>query len=167
MWGVRREVEGKVAEHLHKGEQIYYEIFGYDGASEIQSGFTYGCSPGQHKVLLYRVSITTPDGFCIDLDREQVYKRAEQLGLEKSHLFVNMNLDDDEVMSRDQWINNWVILHASGKSTFDAGTMREGIVVWFKDSGGNWTNLKHKSEEFLIRESKLRDEEVGDPEDSL
>jgi hypothetical protein len=56
---------------------------------------------------------------------------------------------------------------AKGKSALDANTMREGIVVWFKNIYGKWDCLKHKSEEFLIRESELRDKEIGDVEDNL
>lgn len=45
---VRREVEQKVAPHLRKGEQIYYEIFGCAGNSQIQKGYPYGCNYGQY-----------------------------------------------------------------------------------------------------------------------
>jgi hypothetical protein len=177
---VRSEIQEKVAPHLRKGEQIYYEIYGFDseGGKPIQHGFSYGCLPRQYKVLLYRVTITTPDGFCIDLDREQVYKRAEELGLEKPTLLLNVYctrskellfLDPIAIPGVMEPYTQFDLLTklAKGKSALDANTMREGIVVWFKNIYGKWDCLKHKSEEFLIRESELRDKEIGDVEDNL
>lgn len=168
MFFERKEIEEKLAPHLHKGEQLYYEIFGHtrDG-KEIQSGFSYGCAGGQYKIILYRVTITTPDGFCVDLDREQVYRRAEELGLEKPLLlgFGGGQFDCDRKVT-EKFLEVTCNL-AKGKSALDANTMREGIVVWFKGFDGKWDCLKHKSEEFLIKESELRDRNVGDVEDNL
>lgn len=168
----RKEIEDRVALNLHQGKQLYYEIFGHtkDG-KEIQPGFSYGCAGGQYKVLLYRVTITTPDGYCIDLDREAVCKRAEELGLEKPHLLrrfletEHTEWDDPKEIQENRC--SMAAELAKGKSALDANTMQEGIVVWFKDIYGKWDCLKHKSEEFLIRESELRDHEVGDVEDIL
>jgi len=161
----RKEIEDKVASNLHQGEQLYYEIFGHtkDG-KEIQQGFSYGCAGGQYKVMLYRVTITTPDDFCIDLDREDVYRRAGELGLEKPCLLQKLYIPEIEAV--DFFLPSIVKL-VNGKSALDAGTLREGVVVWFKNIYGKWDCLKHKSEEFLIRESELRDKEIGDVEDSL
>ena len=79
---IRKEIERRVASHLYQGEEIYYEIYGYDGGKEIQTGFPYDCRGGEFKAMLYRVTITTLDGHVVDLSRKQVYKRAEELGLE-------------------------------------------------------------------------------------
>ena len=114
--------------------------------------------------MLYRVTITTPDGYCIDLNREQVYKRAEELGLEKPYLLQKLYIPEIEAV--DFFLPS-IIKLVNGKSTIDANTMREGIVIWFKNSSGNWDCLKHKSEEFLMLESEERDKEIGDVEDSL
>ena len=155
---IRQEIERRVAPHLHRGEETYYEIYGYDGGKEIQPGFHYDCRPGEWKCMLYRVTITTPDGFCIDLDRESVYKRAEELGLEKPYYFgeSNKRLIDGDI--RDL---------CRGQSKLDSGTLREGVVIWFKDKSNCWTCLKHKSEEFLILEDKQKEQEQTDAEDSL
>jgi len=165
----RKEIEQKVAPHLHKGEQIYYEIFGCtkNGGGEIQKGFSYGCSSGKYRVMLYRVTITTLDGFCIDLSREQVYRRAEELGLEAPVLltrkFWRGNTGDTQFSDFIQEL----LLYAEGKSALDANTLREGIVVWFTNHEGRWDCLKYKNEEFLIRESKNLDQGGGDVEDIL
>lgn len=156
---IRAEVERRVAPHLHKGEQIYYEIYGYEGGKEIQPGFHYNCRPGEFKTMLYRVTLTTPDGYCIDLDREQVYKRAEELELEKPYLFLG-GVNRQRAVDEAKW-------RADGRSMLDAGTLREGVTVWFKDSTPRWTCLKLKSEKFLLHESGLKDKDIGDCEDTL
>lgn len=162
---VRAEIERKVAPHLHKGEEIYYEIYGYDvNGSMIQNGYPYNCRPGEFKCILYRVTITTLDGYCIDLDREQVYKRAEELGLEKPVLFrkISCLINTPTDVFVDTICND-----AQGKSALDASTLREGVVVWFKDNSQRWTCLKHKSEEFLLDQDKRIEQGQGDVEDVL
>ena len=157
---IRQEIERKVASHLHKGEEIYYEIYGYDGGKHIQAGFPYDCRVGEWEAMLYRVTITTPDGFCIDLDREQVYARAEELGLEKPHSFGVWSHKNNLAIDTAKW-------YVDGKSTLDAGTLREGVVLWFKDRYNKWTCLKLKSQEFLISQSNNVDHGVADIEDSV
>ena len=157
----RQEVERKVAPHLYKGEQIYFEIYGYSAnGGWIQKGFPYDCRPGENKVILYRVTITTPDGFVVDLDREQVYRRADELGLNRPHLFKKGWMWPEEMETE-------VYKYYTGLSALDAGTMREGVVIWFQTEKGIWKCLKHKSEEFLIKESGNRDKGIGDVEDEL
>ncbi len=153
---IRAEVERRVAPHLHKGEEIYYEIYGYDKGKHIQAGFPYDCRGGEWKAMLYRVTHTTPDGFCIDLDREMVYLRAGQLGLEKPYLLTSS--DSDEVLDDAE-------SYVDGVSALDAGTLREGVVVWFKDKVGKWTCLKLKSQEFFLSQDKLMEKDIGDVED--
>jgi len=163
---VRAEIERKVAPHLHKGEEIYYEIYGYDvNGSMIQEGYPYNCRPGEFKCMLYRVTITTPNGFTVDLNREQVYHRAGELGLEKPFMFTNSGRNI-ALTTVDGIVDN-VQFYAKGRSTLDANTLREGVVVWFTDRNGNWTCLKHKSEEFLMDQDKKMEKEQGDVEDNL
>jgi hypothetical protein len=159
----RKEIEDKVAPNLHRGEEIYCEIYGHSKyGADIQSGFTYGCAPGEYKCMLYRVTITTPDGFVIDLDREDVYRRAAELGLEAPTVLKKFYLDDVGNLNLDSLCEL-----ANGQSAVDVNTLREGIVVWFKQANNQWTCLKHKQEAFLLLESEQRDKEVGDVEDSL
>ena len=161
----RKEIEAKIAPKLYKGETIYYEIFGYDlNGSRIQKVCDYGCSPREYRVILYRVTITTPDGHTTDLSREQVYRRAEELELERPPLlYVGFLHDVQEV---NEACEKFVEI-AHGRSTFDANTLLEGIVVWFVDYFGKWNALKYKSEEFLMRESRAYDDGQGDIEDEL
>jgi len=161
----RREIHEKLKPHIRKGEELYYEIVGYEKNGKlIQSlngvRFTYGCKPREYKVVLYRVTQTNVDGYRVELNREQVYRRADELGLERPMLlstgFIS-RLDDQEQ----------ILNYARGKSLYDAGHCLEGIVVWFKRYDGIWTCLKHKSEEFILLDSRNKDEGGGDIEDTL
>ncbi len=157
---IRAEIERRVAPHLHKGEEIYYEIYGYDKGKHIQAGFPYGCRGGEWKCMLYRVTLTTPDGFCIDMDREYVYNRASELGLEKPFFIGTAEgAVDAELAGRSA---------CSGMSRLDGGTLCEGVVVWTKDRNNKWMALKYKNPEFLIDQDHLIEKtEATDIEDSL
>jgi len=170
----RKEVEEMLAPHLHQGEQVYYEIFGNcKNGSPVQADWCrYGCIGGKYRVMLYRVTITTPDGFCVDLPREMVYKRAEELGLEKPELLGKTYFVKDEFVEAyhdpvERWKLEDLKEYAEGKSALDANTIREGIVVWFMDKSGKWDCLKLKSEEFLMKDSSQQDAGIGDVEDNL
>jgi len=172
---IRKDIENKIAPHLRCGEEVYYEISGYDGGKPIQSNssgdFAYGCRPGEYRAMLYRVTITTPDGFCFDLSRPEVYRRAEELGLEKPYLLFRTSWNDTDPTER-----GYPVLGASseeitelcqGKSYIDNKTLLEGVVVWFQSRYGSWTCLKHKSEEFLMAEDRNYEKGKTDVEDEL
>lgn len=148
-----------MAPHLFKGEQIYFEIYGYDRVKQIQTGYPYDCRVGEYKAMLYRVTITTPDGHLFDLNRNQVYCRAEELGLEKPFFIATEFGREQAIIGAQDEVQ--------GRSHLDAGTLLEGVVVWFETDKGHWSCLKIKSEEFLVAESKQRDKGIGDVEDEL
>jgi len=169
---VRKCIEDQVRSHLHKGEQIYYEIFGYapDGKA-IQQGFAYGCRPNEFKVMLYRVTITLSDGTQYDLDREQVYARARELGMvvppHRTYIVDSLGIERICECMGNLPIHKSDSSQDGYRSRFDLHTLFEGIVVWFQDASGHWTCLKHKSEEFFEFTSKQVDEGQGDVEDIL
>ena len=180
--GIRKEIHKKVAGKLRKGEQIYYEIFGNShGLSKtpvnIQKGFPYGCALNQYRVVLYRVTLTSPDGLCVDLPREAVYQRADELGLERPPLLgrgvydadaEKLSFLDNKFYSSDEMTLAELKEETSGKSisAADALTLLEGIVAWFQTAEGKWTCLKLKSDEYLRFEDKQREKGIGDVEDS-
>lgn len=187
---IREEIEQKVAPYLRKGEQLYYEIFGntktncrpcgtnsFKGGVNIQQGFPYGCRQGEYRVILYRVTVTTPDGLCVGLSREAVYRRAAELGLEVPPLLGRGIYDATTGKAMVSALSGWTYdreamtldelkAETCGKSTLDAGTLLEGVVVWFEDAEGKWDCLKLKSDEFLLLEDKQREKGVGDVEDT-
>mgnify|MGYP001037728695 CR=1 FL=1 len=163
----RKEIHDMLAPKLHKGEQVYYEIYGKSkSGKDIQNGFSYGCIGGEYRVMLYRVTITTPDGHCVDLSRDQVYSRAEELGLDEPSLLKKIAYKPGVIDWSDQ-LQALVSPYVGGKSIVDANTIREGVVVWFHNYSGQWSCLKWKSDEFLRFESNQKDMGEGDVEDIL
>lgn len=161
---IRAEIERQVAPHLRRGETIYYEIFGWHNRKQIQAGFCYGMGYGQWKAMLYRVTITTVDGWCYDLDRQQVHARAAELGMMKPVL-----LDFDVILATgmDDDVCDHIISMVGGRSALDTGTLREGVAVWFQDAAAQWRCLKHKGFEYLQFISKQVDDGHSDCEDIL
>jgi len=163
---VRKWVHEQVAPHIRKGEELYYEIFGYDHAKQIQPEFPYRCKIGEYKVVLYRVTFTNEDGFCVDMDRQYVYNRAAELGLEAPIVLESGILYQIDIDCLNKTLKNIRKL-ADGKSAYCPKTLREGVVCWFQNAKGLWTCLKYKGEEFLAKESKNKDNDIVDCEDEL
>lgn len=161
---MREEVFNKLKGQLLKGEQLYMELFGYEKTGKhIQKDFPYGCNPGKYRVLLYRVTMNNEDGKVVDYPREYVYKRAEELGLEKPHLFEKFYYSGTEKSM--QSLENRIIEHSQGQSAMSEDTMREGVVVWFINDNGRWEALKYKSDNFRLKESNLKNKGYVDQED--
>lgn len=80
IWGC---VAYEVADLIPAGFTLYGEIVGYtvDGAP-IQKGYTYGCSPGGHKLVIYRVTSTNAEGKTLELTWPQVQEFCQSKGLE-------------------------------------------------------------------------------------
>jgi hypothetical protein len=119
--------------------------------------------------MLYRVTITTPDGFTIDLPREAVYRRADELGLMRPILVDTIYVVDEceaEGCDLDGLVWEVTNHYVHGNSAI-ANHMKEGVVVWFQTRDGSWSNLKHKSEAFLMLEDGQKEEGIGDAEDVL
>jgi hypothetical protein len=84
IWGT---VAKEVQEFIPKGFTIYGEIVGFtpDGGA-IQKGKTgvyhYGCQPGTHRFLVYRVTSTNYDGKVVELAWPQMKEFCRKYGLE-------------------------------------------------------------------------------------
>jgi hypothetical protein len=158
---MRTEIFNKLSPMLKNGEQLYFEIFGFDtDGGAIQKGFSYGCVPCQYKVMLYRITQINDSGTVFEMPREYVYGRALELGILPPPVFAKYhytgNVDE---------LNSIVNSYTDGLSTYDINTMKEGVVVWFEDCKGVWTCLKNKSYDFIERESKAKDAGEVDIED--
>lgn len=182
---MREEVLENVRGSLLKGEEIYLELFGHEKTgSQIQKGFPYNTNPKDKKPyrsLLYRVTMNNEDGQTVDYNREAVYAKANELGIEKPHLFEKFYYNGSEESMQD--LETRVIEYAQGKSITNlsetkkdedgetwvevktSDTLREGVVIWFIDSSGHWKALKYKSDAFRLKESGNKDKGIVDQED--
>lgn len=154
--GMRGEVVRRIASKLRIGEQVYFELAGYDtNGKHVQKGYPYGCESGDSKAFLYRVTLNDEDGRVCDLSRDYVYNRAKELGLDLPHQFATS-------MPHTTKYGATVVDHyTSGKSEHCDNTIREGVVVWFVGHDGKWTCLKNKSKDFILAESKAMDKADG------
>lgn len=157
---------------LRKGETVYYEVIGYASEStplmpianneKLQDKafvkaygkttcFKYGCHPGQHKVFVYRITITDPDGEEVDLSWDEVKYRCMQMGIEHvPELFrcvYAIPADKKEFL-------DFCNLYTDGESTLDPTHIREGVVV--RADGSKWRAWKHKSFQFKVLEDIIK-----------
>jgi hypothetical protein len=164
---MRDETLEKVKGLLHKGEELYIELFGHEKRGQhIQKGFPYGCKQGDYRALLYRVTLNNLEGYVVDYSREAVYAKADELGFEKPHLFEKFYYDGTEESMMK--LEEKMIEYAQGQSKMGNGaedTLQEGVVCWFIDADGKWTALKYKSDAFRLKESNLKDQGIIDQED--
>ena len=161
---MRHEVLEHIRGQLLKGEQLYIELFGYEKSGKhIQKGFPYGCTPGNYRAMLYRVTMNNEDGNVVDYPREYVYRRAEELNLEKPHLFEKFYYSGTQKSMEN--LEKKIIEYAQGQSAFAEDTLKEGVVIWFINDQGKWEALKYKSDAFRLEESKLKDKGYIDQED--
>ncbi len=165
---MREEVLEEASGLLHKGEEIYLELFGHEkGGGFIQKGFPYGTNPDAkipYRTLLYRVTMNNVDGITVDYSREAVYKKADELAMEKPYLFEKFYYSGTYYSMRQ--LETAVIEYAQGQSELAEDTLKEGVVVWFINARGDWTALKYKSDKFRLKESGQKDKGVVDPEDN-
>jgi hypothetical protein len=183
---------------LHKGETVYYEIVGYTkGGGAIQGQFDYGCAPlaqtvsvlpamihldgrlampveqvikPQHKVYVYRITMTNPDGIVTELQWNQVKERCGELGVNYVPEIFYGTADITYLPSED--INKWrddFLSYLQMKYVYDQDSQfcvnkvpEEGICV--RKEGLNIEVFKLKSFRFLEGETKALDSGEVDTE---
>lgn len=183
IWGiVNKELEGKI----EQGISIYGEIVGFLSSGKmIQKGYDYGCDPGlvgklenegelrstnfdlaQHKLVVYRITYTKPDGNLIEFSWQQVKDYCKKYNLEtvKEIWFdkINMlssiiNYQNPEV-SLKAWQDNLLNILAAYYLEKDCQFCKnkvpaEGIVVRI-DGRESYSAYKLKSKRFLEKETK-------------
>lgn len=160
---------------LYKGETVYYEIVGYvDGNSYIMDPgdnykvdklmgnkefsnkygpatyFTYGCHSGENQIYIYRMTLTTPDGYIVEYPWDLVKQRAEEIGancvLEFDRFFFST---PEDLMAR---VENYI----EGEDPIGKTHVREGVVVRI-DNRNKFTAFKAKNFEFKVLESIIKD----------
>jgi len=177
---------------LRKGETVYCEIFGYEPSGKpIMEGVTirkkdhptlhdtygdtmqysYGCEPGQCKVQVYRMTMTSPDGHSIDLTWPEVKMRCLEIGVAHVPELETIDCLEVGVQSMNQEVPFETILMdrieklSGGPSTLDSRHLREGVCVRIDRIAENVT-MKHKSFEFKLVEGMIKDLGGVDAEES-
>lgn len=177
----RINIHNKIKEAgLFKGETIFYEIVGYDEENQSimpshgitdkalkkkyggRMTYAYGCLLGEYKVLVYRITRTTPDGHTLDLPWYQMVDRCEKLGLQPVPLLEGPFIYDGDVEALRMRCDSL----SQGSSTLDASHIREGVVVRVEAPGGSTIGYKWKGYWFAELEGISKNsEDFVDPEE--
>ncbi len=166
---------------LHKGETVFYEVVGYEtserpimGRSENskvskefkkkygkETVFSYGCDIGESKVYVYRMTLTSVDGYTVDLPWGEVKERCKEIGVETVPEFYSgpmsnlMRAGDIGLGEGDQSqtdsLNFIFDEYANGQSSLDPKHIKEGICIRLDDTAQPRI-FKHKSFEFKVLE---------------
>lgn len=164
---------------VEKGITIYAEIVGFTpSGSPIQSGYSYGCLPGTHRTLVYRITSTNEDGKVIEFSWNQIKAYTTKYGLEmvkelwqgQASSYLNYRpFTPGELEINMDWNTKFLLaLEHDFVSDQDCpynspGTPAEGIVLKV-DRLDYDEAYKLKSFRFLERESKQLDADVVDIE---
>jgi hypothetical protein len=168
----KKYFEGK----LHDGETVYYEIVGYlpNSSSMIQKGYPYGCKQGEYKVAVYRITKTGPDGDVVEYSWQAMKERCVEIQVPMVEEYdygrvssIYADYTGWNCQAQDDWRNRFMTNLKSRYLDKDAKDCNnnpdEGIVI--RIEGKDIQAFKYKSEKFLLKESKAKEEEVVDIEE--
>lgn len=167
----RKPYHDMFSSKLPKGVEVFYEVVGYvnettpimakcnnklikdNGFSKMygkETTFSYGCLPGKNKCFVYRMTMTNPDGFVVEIPWSQVQIICEKMGVEcvpTFETFVYTTWED--LMSR-------VEKYYDGPDPIDNTHVREGIVIRIENRE-KFTAFKHKNFSFKCLEGICKD----------
>ena len=151
--------------------EVFYEIVGWvDGEKTImgrcsnklikdkeftkqygpETIFSYGCDVGKNDAYIYRITMTNPDGYSVELPWEQVQKEAEKLGMKCVPTFERFVYTTwEDLMER-------VEKYCDGVDPVGKTHIREGVVVRI-DNRSKFTAYKHKNFSFKVLEGVIKD----------
>jgi hypothetical protein len=126
--------------------------------------YSYGCEVGQHKVQIYRITMTNEDGFSRDLSWEEVKKRAKELNIdtvmELDKFYYNGN--PELLLLKCEDFNSQIALKPS---VFDSRHIDEGVVIRIENGNSVPTFLKEKAHIFKVLEGIAKENGLIDKEE--
>ena len=146
---------------LHEGEEIFMELVGFtddgvpimgsvsnkktnDKAFIKQYGdmttFSYGCDPTgvtapKNDFYVYRMTLTTHDGYTVEYSPEYTRYRCEQMGVKfvpvewRGYIPEHPACEDDDTITAGEWIMRKAEQYYDGPEPIDPRHVREGVVV--------------------------------------
>lgn len=186
--GFREEVAQAFEGKLKTGELVYFEVLGFepdgkpimppaDTTKLADKTFTktygatmqwsYGCAPGEHRILIYRIAYSMPDGTVIDLPWADVKRRALEMGMEtvlEETCEVEVETEFDEFETRPitfiyegnrEELIDIVKDYADGQDPL-GNHWKEGVVV--RVDGARPKFYKYKNDIFKFLESIIKDD---------
>ena len=169
--GFRKQYHDYFKDKLKKGETVYYEVVGWvdENTTIMPSGdnkkvqdkeftklygdkthFTYGCEQGFSDMYVYRITLTTDDGYVMEYPWELVKTRCEEMAVKHvpeldKFLFTN----DKTLMNK---VNKYLdITDPIGKTHIS-----EGVVVRI-DNRKTFKSYKKKGFYFKVLEGLIKE----------
>jgi len=181
-----KEICDHVKDRIPKNYTLYGECLGYlkDG-SYVQKNYDYGCSKGQWKIQIYRITFTNPDGLVFELSTPQIREFCSKTGLEPVKLFYYGKAGDmypelynsvramlsSDPQHVDKWRENFIKALERDYNEKDCHLCiankvpEEGIVVRREETSFQFEAYKLKSFAFLELSSKEEDAGISNIED--
>lgn len=161
----RKHFHEAIKGKLHEGETCYAEIVGFtddgtpimgsvsnkktnDKAFIKQYGdmttFSYGCDPTgvtapKNDFYVYRMTLTTHDGYTVEYSPEYTRYRCEQMGVKfvpvewRGYIPEHPACEDDDTITAGEWIMRKAEQYYDGPEPIDPRHVREGVVVRLVD----------------------------------
>ena len=125
--------------------------------------FTYGCAPGEYKIFVYRMTMTTPDGDSIDYSWQQVRQRCLDLDVRTVPTLettcITSDKDVESILERAKEYAEEYCPHFPTQ-------LREGVVVRVDTGRKTPYLLKSKSYLFKVIEGIIKESSLtADMED--
>lgn len=182
-----REAHAKFFEgKLHKGEEVYYEVVGFqtsgapimasvensktgDKAFIKQYGktttFSYGCEEKQSDFYVYRMTMTNEDGDVVEYTPDYMRYRCEQMGAKCVPVLFKGYIPDVLSMTSGAWVQNLAEQFYDGPDPIGKTHVREGVVIRIVNKP-KFTAYKHKNFSFKCLEGIAKnDAEAPDMEE--
>lgn len=177
----RKHFHEAIKGKLHEGESVYAEIIGFtddgvpimgsvsnkktnDKAFIKQYGdmttFSYGCDPTgvtapKNDFYVYRMTLTTHDGYTVEYSPEYTRYRCEQMGVKfvpvewRGYIPEHPASETDDTITAGEWIMNKAEQYYDGPEPIDPRHVREGVVVRLVDKP-SFTAYKIKNFSFKL-----------------
>jgi len=161
IWG---KVFGEIKDKLFSGYTIYGEIVGYIGEKMIQKDYDYGCKPGEHKFLIYRITQTTSKGDVLEWSWDEIKDFCREHNLEHVKEFYHGKLKDWSRYAANRDVENYFLNQLKSVyleqdcSYCTKKVPAEGICIR-NESTERKTAFKLKGKKFLLRETAELDKE--------
>jgi len=156
-------VAQKVEHSLVEGITLYGEAVGYTKEGKyIQKPYDYGCSAGDFKAYIYRITTTNVGGFVMELSSQQIKEYCSKYNLNYvPEVYHGKAKDLFDISTEIHWHQNFMKALSETYLEKDCDLCynkvpAEGIVVR-KDSPLNIETYKHKSFRFLQHETEQLD----------
>ena len=167
----RQKYHNMFKDKLPKGVEVFYEIVGWIDENKTIMGkcsnklikdkefskqygnetiFSYGCGVGQNDCYVYRMTLTNPDGYTVELPWEQVQIECEKMGIKCVPTFEKF------VFTTWEDLIQRVEKYYDGADPIGKTHVREGIVIRI-DNREKFTAYKHKNFNFKVLEGIIKD----------